>query len=82
MGCESSRIGTMQPLQGLTSLVDGSDKGIIPLTCEELFRRLDEKRSADGNIDFRVEVSYIEVSPGCLTSFQMSAGVPFMGGSG
>ncbi len=40
---------------------DGSDKGIIPLTCEELFRRLDEKRDADSNIDFRVEVSYIEV---------------------
>jgi Kinesin motor domain len=42
---------------------DGADKGIIPLTCEELFRRLDEKRLQDTNIDFRVEVSYIEVSP-------------------
>jgi len=43
------------------SRVDGADKGIIPLTCEELFRRLDEKRKTDPNTDFRVEVSYIEV---------------------
>ncbi|KIM22681.1 hypothetical protein M408DRAFT_28520, partial [Serendipita vermifera MAFF 305830] len=39
----------------------GADKGVIPLTCEELFRRLDEKRDADSNVDFRVEVSYIEI---------------------
>ncbi|CAG7848173.1 Kinesin-like protein unc-104 AltName: Full=Protein immaculate connections; Short=DUnc104 [Serendipita indica DSM 11827] len=39
----------------------GADKGIIPLTCEELFRRLDEKRASDPNVDFRVEVSYIEI---------------------
>ncbi|KIM23110.1 hypothetical protein M408DRAFT_28126 [Serendipita vermifera MAFF 305830] len=39
----------------------GADKGIIPFTCEELFRRLDEKRDADSSVDFRVEVSYIEI---------------------
>ena len=43
-------------------LTDGADKGIIPLTCEELFRRLDEKGSADPETEFRVEVSFIEVS--------------------
>ncbi len=52
-------------LVATNGILDGADKGIIPLTCEELFRRLDEKRAADSNIDFRVEVSYIEV---CKTS--------------
>jgi hypothetical protein len=42
--------------------IDGADKGIIPLTCEELFRRVDDKKGSDPNVDFRVEVSYIEVS--------------------
>lgn len=40
---------------------DGADKGIIPLTCSELFTRVETKRAADPNISFTVEVSYIEV---------------------
>lgn len=40
---------------------DGADKGIIPLTCSELFTRVDEKKAADPNVNFTVEVSYIEV---------------------
>lgn len=40
---------------------DGADKGIIPLTCSELFTRVEEKRAADPNFNFTVEVSYIEV---------------------
>ena len=39
----------------------GPDKGIIPLTCSELFVRVDEKTSRDPNLRFTVEVSYIEV---------------------
>ncbi|KAF8334965.1 uncharacterized protein EI90DRAFT_3280114 [Cantharellus anzutake] len=39
----------------------GADKGIIPLTCEELFRRVEEQTSADPNLAFTVEVSYIEI---------------------
>lgn len=60
MGCEYR-----QKYFGLSLMLftDGADKGIIPLTCEELFRRLDEKRSADPETEFRVEVSFIEVSP-------------------
>ncbi|KAH0587005.1 hypothetical protein H2248_005824 [Termitomyces sp. 'cryptogamus'] len=41
--------------------IDGADKGIIPLTCQELFARVDSKRSADSNLSFTVEVSYIEI---------------------
>ena len=40
---------------------DGADKGIIPLTCSELFVRVDEKKALDPNVHFTVEVSYIEV---------------------
>ncbi|KAF8826322.1 hypothetical protein HHX47_DHR5000294 [Lentinula edodes] len=40
---------------------DGADKGIIPLTCSELFVRVDERKAADPNINFTVEVSYIEI---------------------
>jgi hypothetical protein len=40
---------------------DGPDKGIIPLTCMELFERVDKKRAADSAIQFIVEVSYIEI---------------------
>lgn len=40
---------------------DGADKGIIPLTCSELFVRVNEKKAADPNLNFTVEVSYIEV---------------------
>ncbi|KAF9076708.1 kinesin-like protein [Rhodocollybia butyracea] len=39
----------------------GPDKGIIPLTCSELFVRVDERKSLDPNINFTVEVSYIEI---------------------
>lgn len=52
------------------NLLDGADKGIIPLTCSELFTRLDDKRASDPNLTFTVEVSYIEVrslaAPGTL----------------
>ena len=44
-----------------TSNADGADKGIIPLTCSELFVRVGDKKAADPNINFTVEVSYIEV---------------------
>ena len=40
---------------------DGADKGIIPLTCSELFDRVEKKKAADPNVSFTVEVSYIEV---------------------
>ncbi|KAJ7590600.1 kinesin-like protein [Mycena floridula] len=39
----------------------GADKGIIPLTCSELFDRVDSKKAADPNVNFTVEVSYIEI---------------------
>ncbi|THH02632.1 hypothetical protein EW145_g6722 [Phellinidium pouzarii] len=39
----------------------GADKGIIPLTCSELFMRVEEKMSVDPNVQFTVEVSYIEI---------------------
>ncbi|KAJ3558619.1 hypothetical protein NM688_g814 [Phlebia brevispora] len=39
----------------------GADKGIIPLTCSELFTRVEEKKAADPNVHFTVEVSYIEI---------------------
>lgn len=39
----------------------GPDKGIIPLTCSELFVRVEDKKAADPNVNFTVEVSYIEI---------------------
>ncbi|KDR74515.1 hypothetical protein GALMADRAFT_70915 [Galerina marginata CBS 339.88] len=39
----------------------GPDKGIIPLTCSELFERVRDKREQDSNLSFTVEVSYIEI---------------------
>ncbi|KAF9645340.1 kinesin-like protein [Thelephora ganbajun] len=39
----------------------GADKGIIPLTCAELFRQCDERHAGDSNVSFVVEVSYIEI---------------------
>ncbi|KIY73283.1 kinesin-domain-containing protein [Cylindrobasidium torrendii FP15055 ss-10] len=39
----------------------GPDKGIIPLTCSELFVRVNKKSAADPNVSFVVEVSYIEI---------------------
>jgi kinesin family member 1 len=47
--------------QLLTPNADGPDKGIIPLTCQELFDRVTQKSAADPNLSFTVEVSYIEV---------------------
>lgn len=41
--------------------IDGPDKGIIPLTCSELFERVNQKKAGDSNLNFTVEVSYIEV---------------------
>ncbi|KAJ7163847.1 kinesin-like protein [Mycena crocata] len=39
----------------------GADKGIIPLTCSELFVRVEDKKASDVNLNFTVEVSYIEI---------------------
>ncbi|KAL0566226.1 hypothetical protein V5O48_015791 [Marasmius crinis-equi] len=39
----------------------GPDKGIIPLTCSELFTRVEARKAQDPNINFTVEVSYIEI---------------------
>ncbi|KZT12686.1 kinesin-domain-containing protein [Laetiporus sulphureus 93-53] len=39
----------------------GADKGIIPLTCSELFARVADKKAADLHVNFTVEVSYIEI---------------------
>ncbi|KAJ7896033.1 kinesin-like protein [Mycena olivaceomarginata] len=39
----------------------GPDKGITPLTCSELFVRVENKAAADPNLSFTVEVSYIEI---------------------
>ncbi|KAF7301241.1 Kinesin-like protein [Mycena indigotica] len=39
----------------------GADKGIIPLTCSELFVRVEDKKAKDPNVNFTVEVSYIEI---------------------
>lgn len=45
----------------LTFSVDGADKGIIPLTTSELFRRVEEKSSKEPTLSYTVEVSYIEI---------------------
>jgi kinesin family protein 1 len=45
----------------MTLFVDGQDKGIIPLTCSELFERVVTKKAQDPNLNFTVEVSYIEI---------------------
>ncbi len=37
----------------------GEDKGIIPLTCCELFNRIN--RNEDPNLTYQVQVSYIEI---------------------
>ncbi|KAF9242944.1 hypothetical protein BU15DRAFT_86709 [Melanogaster broomeanus] len=42
-------------------LAYGPDKGIIPLTCSELFVRVTHKKAQDPNVNFTVEVSYIEI---------------------
>ncbi|KIR72736.1 kinesin [Cryptococcus deuterogattii CA1014] len=40
---------------------DGAEKGIIPLTTSELFRRIEARMSSDLNLSYTVEVSYIEI---------------------
>lgn len=50
----------MTPVLRVTK-IDGADKGIIPLTCAELFDRVVKKGAQDSNLSFTVEVSYIEV---------------------
>ena len=59
MGCTYMTL--LRFLLPLSYHVDGADKGIIPLTCAELFNRLKEKTDADPNVSFTVEVSYIEI---------------------
>ncbi|KAF8629621.1 hypothetical protein AX15_003358 [Amanita polypyramis BW_CC] len=39
----------------------GPDKGIIPLTCQELFNRVELRTASDSNLNITVEVSYIEI---------------------
>ena len=53
-------------------IIDGADKGIIPLTCSELFVRVADKTAADPNVHFTVEVSYIEV---CTRSSLKNIGI-------
>jgi len=40
---------------------DGADKGVIPLVTEELFNRINQKMKTDPAVEFRVEVSYMEI---------------------
>jgi kinesin family protein 1 len=56
MGCTSCH---RRPF--LSDLVDGADKGIIPLTTSELFRRVETRSAAEKNLSYSVEVSYIEI---------------------
>ena len=49
------------PPPELTYASDGPDKGIIPLTCSELFQRVRVKSHQDPTVHFTVEVAYIEV---------------------
>jgi len=51
---QCSNIDTTEP-------EDGADKGIIPLTTLELFRRVEERSALDINLSYTVEVSYIEI---------------------
>lgn len=37
----------------------GEDRGIIPLSCHELFRRIEA--NTDPTLSYRVEVSYMEI---------------------
>ncbi|OCF33654.1 kinesin [Kwoniella heveanensis BCC8398] len=39
----------------------GPEKGIIPLTTLELFRRVDQRTEKETNLSYTVEVSYIEI---------------------
>lgn len=40
----------------------GSDRGIIPLICEALFERIENRTTeSGGDVSFTVEVSYTEI---------------------
>ncbi|WVQ95660.1 hypothetical protein IAU59_002758 [Kwoniella sp. CBS 9459] len=39
----------------------GPEKGIIPLTTSELFRRVEERTAKESTLSYTVEVSYIEI---------------------
>ena len=59
MGCECLPPGHRRCITD--TMLDGADKGIIPLTCMELFDRVKQKEEADSKLKFTVEVSYIEI---------------------
>jgi hypothetical protein len=65
MGCELAVAPIRTTTLILTFYIDGADKGIIPLTCSELFVRVAQKTESDPNTHFTVEVSYIEVRGLC-----------------
>lgn len=39
----------------------GEDRGLIPLTCADLFHRIDDAAAKDPLVTFTVEVSFMEV---------------------
>ena len=60
MGCECLDAFVVRVLSSWLD-ADGADKGIIPLTTSELFRRVEDLSSKDPNLQYTVEVSYIEI---------------------
>ena len=45
----------------------GMNKGIIPMACEDIFQRIEEKRKGgDGSIHYNVEVSMLEIYNECV----------------
>lgn len=45
----------------------GPNKGIIPMACEEIFTRIEEKRkNGDGSITYQVEVAMLEIYNECV----------------
>ena len=39
----------------------GTNKGIVPITCEELFKAIEEKQREGGDIEFEVSLSMLEI---------------------
>ena len=39
----------------------GNNKGIVPITCEELFKAIEEKRADGSEIEFEVSLSMLEI---------------------
>jgi kinesin family member 1 len=39
----------------------GVDKGIIPLACEQLFKRVDDSRGKDPNVSYQITVTMLEI---------------------